>query len=115
MADIPAPVGIRTLPAPGTTRLPHLPELSCQKIVFDLQLADLQVENINCCSLIIPTPPVAFEGARNHAADCFFRFSLWFRSIPNSLVSSAIASHRHRKGLRFTSHVIGVWQGKAEE
>src|ERR1700730_7193724 len=82
IAGIPAAPGSRARPscavAPGS-----FAELSCQKIVFDLQLADLPVQNIDprfregrlCASLLVPSAaePPPSKTLAAPSSSCFFQ------------------------------------------
>jgi hypothetical protein len=85
------------LAAPGSCARPSravppgsVAELSCQKIIFDLQLADLPVQMIDlgliAGSLRRTTP---WKTLAAPSSSCFFQLWIWFGWTPNSPASSA--------------------------
>src|SRR4051812_13119835 len=93
------------LAAPGSSARPSravppgsVAELSCQKIIFDLQLADLPVQKIDprfregrlWASLVAPSadaPPSKTLTAPSNS--CFFQLWIWFGWTPKCIASSA--------------------------
>ena len=106
MAEISAALGIRTRPT-RRHRLTSFAEFSCQKIVSDLQLAVLRVENINWSSLTVPStaPLGGFEDTHRTMQ------RIASSGLDESKLSRrTIASHRHiERCVILLKYPFNVW------